>query len=228
LEHLLQRHRKRSRGGLQLRHPVVTSLRRVDWEQLEPNFYAVLEPGVLEAAPQTIVLVARLEDEGGRLLLQRELVGAFPNVSALDFSRVQEAIDSVLSRVRQAVGFLGIFSALAGVIVLLGALATSRMQRLREGALLKTLGARRKQILTVLLAEYIALGTLATASGLVLAVVAAGLVVPFIFQMKYAVGFVQMGAIWTTVVGLTVVVGLLGSRELLNRAPLPVLREAPE
>jgi putative ABC transport system permease protein len=207
---------------------VVTSLRRVDWERLEPNFYAILEPGALEDAPQMIVMVARLPDETQRAQLQRSLVGAFPNVSALDFSRVQEAIDTVLARVRQAVGFLGAFSALAGVIVLLGALATSRMQRLREGALLKTLGARRKQVLTVLFAEYVALGTVATASGLVLAVAAAALVVPFVFQMEYRVGFAALGAIWLAVVVLTVVVGLLGSRELLTRAPLPVLREAPE
>ena len=207
---------------------VVTSFRRVDWDQLEPNFYAVLEPGALEDAPQMIVMVARLPDDTQRAALQRDLVGAFPNVSALDFSRVQEAIDTVLSRVRQAVGFLGAFSALAGVIVLLGALATSRMQRLREGALLKTLGARRKQVLTVLLAEYVALGTVATASGLVLAVAAAALVVPFVFEMAYSVGLGALATIWLAVVLLTVIVGLLGSRDLLTRAPLPVLREAPE
>ncbi len=207
---------------------VVTSLRRVDWEQLEPNFFAILEPGVLEDAPQTLIMVARLPDATQRAGLQRALVGRFPNVSALDFSRVQEAIDSVLARVRQAVGFLGAFSALAGVIVLLGALATSRMQRMREGALLKTLGARRRQVLTVLFAEYVALGTVATASGLVLAVVAASLVVPFVFEMSYTVGVPALAGIWLAVVGLTLLVGLVGSRDLLNRAPLPVLREAPE
>jgi len=207
---------------------VVTSLRRVDWERLEPNFFAVLEPGVLEEAPQTIVLLARLPDESQRLELQRALVGDFPNVSALDFSRVQEAIDTVLSRVRQAVAFLAAFSALAGVIVLLGALATSRVQRMREGALLKTLGARRPQILTVLLSEYIALGTVATASGLVLAVAAAAIVVPSVFELTYVPRPGALAAIWATVVALTVVVGLLGSRDLLRRAPLAVLREAPE
>jgi putative ABC transport system permease protein len=175
-----------------------------------------------------LVMVARLPDETQRVALQRSLVGAFPNVSALDFSRVQEAIDTVLSRVRQAVGFLGAFSALAGVIVLLGALATSRMQRLREGALLKTLGARKKQVLTVLFAEYVALGTVATASGLVLAVVASALVVPLVFEMDYTLRLGALAAIWLAVVVLTVLVGLLGSRELLARAPLPVLREAPE
>lgn len=207
---------------------VVVSLRRVQWDRLEPNFYAILEPGTLDDAPGQIVLVARIADAERRAALQRDLVGAFPNVSALDFSRVQEAIDTVLARVRQAVGFLGVFSALAGIIVLIGALATSRAQRLREGALLKTLGARRKQVLTVLLSEYIALGTVATASGLILAVLGAAIVVPFVFELDYAPRTVPLALIWVAVVTLTVLVGLVSSRDLLRRPPLPILREAPD
>jgi putative ABC transport system permease protein len=207
---------------------VVASLRGVDWNRLEPNFFAVLEPGALERAPQTIIMVARVEDPDRRAMLQRDLIDGYPNVSALDFSRVQEAIESVLSRVRQAVAFLGGFSALAGVLVLVGALATSRLQRLREGALLKTLGARRRQVLTVLLAEYLALGSIATASGLTLAIGAAALIVPRLFEMPYTVRATSILLIWGAVVTLTVVVGLLGSRDLLARPPLPVLREAPE
>lgn len=214
-------------SGIQI-PSIVTSLRRVDWGRLEPNFFAILEPGVLEDAPQNIVAVARIPDEAERGGVQRALVGSFPNVSALDFSRVQEAIESVLSRVRQAVAFLGGFSALAGIIVLIGALATSRAQRLREGALLKTLGARRNQILTVLFAEYLALGSVATASGLVLAVVASALVVPLVFEIDYTLRLGPIAAIWGVVVVLTVATGLLGSRDLLRRPPLPVLRDAPE
>jgi putative ABC transport system permease protein len=149
-------------------------------------------------------------------------------VSALDFSRVQEAIDSVLGRVRQAVAFLGGFSALAGIIVLVGALATSRMQRLREGALLRTLGARRRQVLGVLFAEYLALGTIATASGLVLALVAAAIIMPQVFEIAYTMRVGSAVLIWLVVVALTVVTGLLGSRDLLAKPPLAVLREAPE
>ena len=207
---------------------VVTNLRRVDWNRMEPNFYAILEPGGLENAPQTILIVARIADAGARAAVQRDLVRAFPNVSALDFSRVQEAIDTVLSRVRQAVGFLGVFSALAGVLVLVGALATSRVQRLREGALLRILGASRKQVLTVLFAEYLALGTLASASGLFLAVIAGAIVVPNVFELAYAPRVLPLTAIWAAVAALTVLVGLLGSRSLLTKPPLPVLREAPE
>jgi putative ABC transport system permease protein len=207
---------------------VVTSLRRVEWDRLEPNFYAILEPGALEAAPQSVIMVARVPDDAERNRVQRELVGSFPNVSALDFSRVQEAIEGVLSRVRQAVAFLGGFSAFAGILVLIGALATSRAQRLREGALLKTLGARRGQVLTVLFSEYLALGSIATASGLVLAVAASALVVPAVFEIDYTLRLGSVAAIWVAVVALTVVTGLLGSRDLLRRPPLPILREAPE
>src|SRR5690606_534065 len=113
---------------------VVTSLRRAGWDRLEPNFFAVLGPGSLEGAPQTIVMLARVPDPDARVDVQRALVSAFPNVSALDFSRVQEAVDDVLSSARRAVGFLGAFSGLAGVIVLVAALSTSRYQRRREGA----------------------------------------------------------------------------------------------
>lgn len=207
---------------------VVVSLRRVDWNQLEPNFFAILEPGALDDAPGQIVMVARIEDDNRRAALQRDLVTTFPNVSALDFSRVQEAIDTVLARVRQAVGFLGAFTALAGVLVLIGALATSRAQRLREGALLKTLGANRKQVLSVLLAEYVALGTVATASGLLLAVIGSAIVVPGVFEIDYSPRMGPLASIWIAVVSLTVLVGLASSRDLLRRPPLPVLREAPE
>jgi putative ABC transport system permease protein len=214
-------------GGVEV-PTVVTSLRKVDWSRLEPNFFAVFEPGVLDQAPQSIILVVRIEDPVARAEFQRSLVTRFPNVSALDFSRVQVAIDAILGRVRQAVGFLGIFSALAGVVVLVGALATSRAQRTREGALLKTLGARRRQVLAVLFAEYLALGTLATATGLVLAWAASAILVPRVFHVDFTVRVIPLALIWTAVTALTVVVGLVGSRGVLGRPPLAVLREVPE
>lgn len=203
---------------------VITSLRQVEWDRLEPNFFAIFEPGFLDDAPQNILMVARVQELDERQRIQRELVGAFPNVSALDFSRVQDAIESILSRVRQAIAFLGGFSAIAGIIVLAGALATSRAQRLREGALLKTLGASRRQILAVLFSEYLALGSIATASGLVLAVTASWLLVPALFEIDYVLRMTPILVVWCVVVVVTVLTGLLGSRDLVRRPPLPVLR----
>lgn len=207
---------------------VVTSLRRVEWSRLEPNFFAIFEPGPLDDAPQSAVMVVRIPDAEARAGFQRDLVMAFPNVSALDFTRVQEAVDAILTRVRQAVAFLGAFSALAGLVVLVGALASSRSQRAREGALLKTLGARRAQILAVLFTEYLALGTLATAVGLGLSMLASALLMPTVFDSAYRVHWSPALAIWAGVAGLTLVVGLLGSRGLLKGPPLPALRGASE
>ncbi|MDZ7779638.1 MAG: FtsX-like permease family protein [Gemmatimonadota bacterium] len=207
---------------------VVSSVRRVDWDRLEPNFFAVLEPGSLDEAPQTALMLVRIPDEGQRLEVQQALVRTFPNVSALDISRVQEAVESVLGSVRRGLGFLGAFAAAAGAVVLVGAMATSRFQRIREGALLRTLGARRAQVILVLFTEYAALGTLATFSGLLLAVGAAALLLPGVFDMPYRPDLGTLALVWGSVSLLTVLVGLSGSRSLLSRPPLPVLREAED
>ena len=143
----------------------------------------------------------------------------------MDLSRIQEAVESILARARQAAAFLGGFAAVAGLVVLAGALAASRHQRIREGALLKTLGARRTQLLTVLFSEYLALGLLAAVSGLVLSVVAAWLLVDLVFDLRFLPAPALLAAIAAAMAVLTVFTGLVGSRGLLRRPPLQVLRE---
>lgn len=204
----------------------IASVRSVDWARFETNFYFVFEPGSLDQAPQTAVMLARIENEDQRAQFQRELVEAFPNVSVLDLSNLQNALDTILSRVSQAIRFLGGFSIVAGLIVLAGALATSRYQRLREGALLKTLGARRRLIVKILLAEYLALGTLASATGLALALGAGWLLIHGLFEFEFEPLVTRLLVAWIVVVALTVCMGMLGSRGVLGRRPLEVLRDA--
>jgi putative ABC transport system permease protein len=116
------------------------------------------------------------------------------------------------------------FAAFAGALVLAGAVASSRYQRQREGALLKTLGARRTQVLAVLLTEYAALGTLAAATGLVLSVLASSALVRLVFQFEFRPALPSLLLVWVGVTVLTVVTGAVGSRDLLRRPPLPILR----
>ncbi|MBT8337857.1 MAG: FtsX-like permease family protein [Gemmatimonadetes bacterium] len=204
---------------------VVASLRTVDWERFQTNFFVVFEPGPLDAAPASWVILARVDGQEALDDVQRSLVGRFPNVSAVDLSRIQEAVESILARARQAASFLAGFAAVAGLLVLAGALAASRHQRLREGALLKTLGARRRQLLTVLFSEYVALGMLAAVSGLGLSIMAAWALVGGVFELPFVPSFLRLSLIAAAMVALTLVTGLLGSRGLLRRPPLPVLRE---
>ena len=214
-----------SMGGAEL-ETRIASVRTVDWARFETNFFVVFEPGSLARAPQTAVMLARIEGEELRASFQRDLIDTFPNVSVLDLSNLQDALDTILSRVSQAIRFLGGFSIIAGLLVLAGALATSRYQRLREGALLKTLGARRHTIIKVLLAEYLALGTLACAIGLILALGAGWMLTNGLFEIPFEPLIVRLLVAWSVVVGLTVGMGLVGSRGVLGRTPLAVLRDA--
>ena len=129
--------------------------------------------------------MARVDGERERAEFQRDLVRSHANISVLDLSRLQEAIDTILERANQAVRFLGVFSTIAGLLVLMGSLATSRYQRMRECALLKTLGAQKGVVLKILMVEYIAIGSLATIAGLVLAVAAGWLIAIQVFEVPF-------------------------------------------
>jgi len=203
----------------------VGSLREVDWARFEPNFFVVFAPGALEAAPQSFVTLTRIPDPAARGEFQRRLAERFGNVSTLDLSLLQESLERLVERVVLAIRFMALFSLGVGVLVLVGALATSRFQRVREGALLRTLGATRGQVFRVVLAEYLSLGLLASAVALILAAVAGWAIARFVFEGAFSLPGLEMAALTLVVVALTVLVGLANSRDVVRRAPLEVLRE---
>ncbi|MBA3556957.1 MAG: FtsX-like permease family protein [Gemmatimonadales bacterium] len=209
--------------GLEL-SSVVTSLREVDWARFEPNFFVVFEPGALEGAPQTLVTLTRIESPVARGGFQRRLAERLPNVTTLDLTALQETLERLLDRVVLAIRFMALFTLATGAIVLVGALATSRFQRIREGALLRTLGATRGQLLRIVLAEYLALGLIAATVAAALAGAAAWALATWVFDGRFALPTLPLAALVGGVVTLTVAVGLLNSREVIRRTPLEVLR----
>jgi putative ABC transport system permease protein len=202
----------------------VACLRDVNWARFEPNFFVLFPEGPLETAPQSFVLLTRVEDPIRRARLQRAVVDVHPNVSTLDLTQVQRAIETILDRVVLAIRFMALFSLAAGAVVLVGAVAASRYQRVREGALLRTLGATRPQLLRILLAEYAVLGVLAALSAIVLATLAGFVLVRFVFEGRFGVPGPSMLALVFSIMVLTVVIGLSGSTEVWRRPPLEVLR----
>ena len=149
----------------------------------------------------------------------------FSNVTAVDISSVQEAVEQLVGQVTLAIRFMALFSLVTGAVVLIGAVATSRYQRVREGALLRTLGATRAQILRVVVAEYAALGLHRGARGAWGLAIAAAWALATL-GVRVAVrgpGRALPGSALLVVAG-TALVGLLNSREVVRRAPLEVLR----
>ena len=203
----------------------ITSIRNVDWQRLEPNFFAVFPTRVLSAAPQTWVLLARAPDAAARARVQRDVVRRYSNVAVLDLTEVQAAVDEVLGRVAAVIQFLAGFSVATGFIVLLGAVLTSRLQRIRESVLLRTLGATRGQIAAILFAEYAVLGALASLVGIGLAVGGGWALARLLFKVDYSVPVLPLLVIAAAVSALAAGVGVWASREVFRHTPLEALRE---
>jgi putative ABC transport system permease protein len=203
----------------------ITSLREVDWAQFSPNFFAVLEPRALSSAPAQYVLLARVPGDSAVQRLQHDVVVSWPNISSIDLSLVQRTIEGVIRQVSTAVRFLGLFSVAMGIPVLFSAVAATRRARMREGVLLKTLGATRRQVRMVLIAEYTALGVLGALTGLVLSFGAAWGLAHYALEVTYIPAVAPAAVILAGMLVLVLSIGLLAGREVYSGTPMDALRE---
>ena len=205
---------------------VVTSLRTVNWARFEANFFVVFAPEALRRAPQQYVVVANVAAGPAIAAVQRDIVRRFPNISSLDLTLVRQTIGAIVDRVTLAIRFLGLFSLAMGVPVLFSAVAATRRARLREGVLLRTLGASRAQVARVLLAEYGALGALGALTGMVLAFAGAWGLTRFVFKDTFDPAVGPTFAIAAGMLLLTMAIGLLTSRDVYKETPMAAIRDA--
>jgi putative ABC transport system permease protein len=203
----------------------VASLREVEWRRLQPNFFVVFPTGAIDDAPQFIVMATRAENDAQSAQLQRATFEKFPNVSVIDLSLILQAIDRVMEKAGFVFRFMAVFMIGTGLIVLAGVMASGRFQRMRESVLLRTIGAARGQIARIQLVEYLLLGTLASLTGVLLAWCASWALGKWIFENTGLPAIAPMFIAWAVVSALTVLMGALSGRRLLNHPPLEVLRQ---
>jgi len=204
----------------------VTSIRDVEWrESRNGGFVFVFRPGVLDRAPQAFVAPFRgPKDITARARFQHDLVERFPNVSVIDFHEVLETIRDVMSKVTLAITVVGGLVLLSGVLILIGAVAMTKFQRVYEAAVFKTLGANTRTIAKMLLFEYGVLGSLAGAIGSLGAVALTWGVSTYALEIPWRVfpGEHTAGVLLTAL--LVAVIGVLSSLEVLRNKPLATLR----
>jgi putative ABC transport system permease protein len=203
---------------------VIVNLREVTWARFEPNFFAVFPVGPLNDAPQSYVLLTRANDPAVMGRLQRRVVEQHPNVTSIDLTSIQQTIEKIVGSVALAIRFMALFSLTTGLVVLIGALATSRFQRVREAALLKTLGATRRQVIRVMVTEYLALGALATVVATGLATIGGWGLTKWVFKVPFTVPWAGFALLALVLLALTVVTGLWTSTALFRQSALEVLR----
>jgi putative ABC transport system permease protein len=202
----------------------VANLRKVDWRRVQANFFVVFPRGVLEDAPGFFIITTRVADAKQSAAMQRALVQKFPNVSSIDFTLVMRVVEGIISKISFVIRFMALFTVFTGVILLITAVLNSRFQRLRETILLRTLGASSAQLVKIQVIEFFLLGLCASLTGIVLAVGAQWLLTHFVFKTGFFVPVAQLLVAVALNCALTMLIGLLASRVVLNRPPLEVLR----
>ena len=200
----------------------ITSLRKVDWDSFNVNFFAVVPPGLLDREPATYVTSFHLA-AGDRSVLDG-LLQRFPNVLVIDVAQVIGQVQRMMDQVARAVQFVFLFTVLAGLVVLYAAIASAQDERLHQATIMRMLGASRAQLARATLAEFLAIGgaagLLGAAGATALGYVLATRVLHFEYGFSATVWLVG-GFGGALAVALA---GHLGTRRVLRVRPLDMLR----
>jgi putative ABC transport system permease protein len=201
----------------------VTSLRKVQWDSFRVNFFAIFPPGVLDDMPRSHITSFRAPADARGLA--NDLVQAFPNVLMIDVTEIMNQVQTVMDQVARAVQFVFLFTLVGGLLVLQAAIASTQDERQFDAAVLRTLGANRRQLAAAQLAEFAALGALAGVLAAGGATLLAWLLSDQVLKIPYRPDP------WVWVIGISASVfgvglaGWLGTRRILEMPPLLVLRE---
>ena len=204
----------------------VTSFREVQWANFQTNFFVVFSPDALTDAPKQYVILADGADPASLARLQGSVIARYPTVSSIDLTLVRRTILDVIGKVTTAIRFLALLSLGLAVPVLFSAVSATRRQRLREGVLLKTLGATRRQVGRIMLSEYALLGGLGAFAGVALSTVGAWALMALVFKQPFVPAVIPMAVVAAAMMGISVTIGLLTGREVFSETPMAALRDA--
>ena len=201
----------------------VTSLRSVDWESFQPNFFVVASPGSLDgfAASHITAVHVPATDTG----FTGALVERFPNLSVIDIDAVLNQVRSTADQVSTVVEVVFYFSLVAGLLVLMAAVSASQDERLLEGGVMRVLGGSRRQLRLAQASEFAAIGLL---SGLVAAIAAsvlAGVVATQVFDLPWQANWAMAAVGGALGVVAALAAGLFATRRVLDAPPSVTLRE---
>jgi len=208
-------------AGSRFKAPV-TSLRKVDWDSFKPNFFVIASPPLLREYPASWITSFYLPP--AREDVVTSLVRAFPNVSIIDLSAMMQQFQRITDQVSRAVEFVFLFAMAAGLVVLFAAITSTQDERVFEGAILRTLGASRRQVAILQLAEFLTIGLLAGVIASVGAVALAMVLSERVFQVAYEFHW-RLPVVGLLVGGLGVAFfGMLGTRRAVSSPPLQTIR----
>jgi putative ABC transport system permease protein len=201
----------------------IASLRQVNWRSLGFNYVLVFSPNSLAGAPHTAAATISLNGEpaGG---LTRAILGQFPSASVIDVGELIGRAQNLLQQIATAILIVASVTVLAGIAVLVGALAASRQARTYDSVILKVLGATRRQILGAQALEFAILASLLAGVAAILGLASAWYVVVQLFEFTWAPDWAVVLLTLAAGSALTMIIGLLGALPLISVRPAQALR----
>ncbi|MBT8104485.1 MAG: FtsX-like permease family protein [Woeseiaceae bacterium] len=203
----------------------IASIRKINWDSFQPNFFIVLSPGALDGMPTTFISSMRIEADKQPLLI--DLMRRHPAVSVIDLGAILEQVRGIIDKASLAVQAVFVFTLAAGIAVLFAAVQSTIDERRFESAMLRALGARRRTVFAGVMTEFAALGAAAGVLASAGASVLAALVATRLFELPYTFN----PLIWFAGVGAGILVvcisGFFAARGAVNAVPVDVLRGLP-
>jgi putative ABC transport system permease protein len=200
----------------------ISSFRKVQWDSLQPNFFLMFPPGLLEGTAGTYLASAQFRPTEPAIIAQ--LVRGFPSVSIFDMDDLLTQVRSIVEKAVMAVQSVFFFTLLSGVVVLLAAVQATRDERRYESAMLRTLGASRAMVLKGVLVEFALIGLLAGTLAAAAASAGAWLVSTRLLNIPYRPDPLLWLAGALTGAVLVCVAGYLATRSALSQPPMSTLR----
>jgi putative ABC transport system permease protein len=198
-------------------------LRKVEWDSFKANFFVLANPGLLDGYPASYISSFHLAP--GNESVVNGLVQRFPNLSVIDLTAIMTQVRTITDQVANAVSFVFMFALAAGLVVLYAAIASTQDERVFDAAVMRTLGANRRQMIVVQLAEFLAIGLLAGLIASVGAMALAAVLSERVINVPYTINW------WIPLIGVVggaagvALAGLLGTRKAVDSPPLATIRE---
>lgn len=202
----------------------VSSIRKVDFTQMKAAFTIVFPKGSLGGAPVMYAVSARVAEKEKMMNIQNELMSKFKNISVIDLELVFESVMEVGAKIEMAIQFMFSFSAFTALIVLINTLYVTRFQRMRESAVLRTLGVVSGKLMRINIYEFLILGLLSVLAGVLFSLIVTWMLMVFLFKVPFSPDLFTAGIILLGVVLLVAIMGAINSRSLVNVSPMHILR----
>ncbi len=202
----------------------VANIRRTDALRVGANNQFILSPGALDGLSPVYYGAMRVKpDQIGPL--QARIFRQFPTVTVINAADILDVIQEVMDRVSLAVRFVSGFAIFGGLVVLASSIAGTRYRRMREVAILRTVGATRGTLIRMLCAEFAIIGSAAGLVGGALGAIASAIMIGQILDTPYKFAWPPVFLAMAITAVLTVLTGWLASYGILNRKPLDILRQ---